>query len=316
MKLLSLALALGLGYAPLASEEPAPPKTYRINFSGAGKRVLFKIERAAVTIQGYDGNEVLFEIDQPKSIPPEAEGLRPVTGGGTDNTGLGLSVREEGNTLHVTSILRQEKGAEYRIRLPRNLNIFWKAAPANLDAPLRISDMQGEIEAATVFADITLQNVQGPIVAFSSSGKIKAVFSSLNQAKPSSLSSTHDAVDVTLPPDTRAIVRLNAVYGNSFTDFDLKPAPPTAAPGRGTSPGRTPDPRRSVISTVPSPARRPNDLTYQEAEQRFQSFPGFEPHPAQGSDESGDSLDGIINAPGVRLSLTSASGNIYLRKKK
>src|SRR5882757_2974042 len=51
-------------------------------------------------IEGYSGNEIIVVPTHGHFETPErAKGLKPVYGNGTDNTGIGLSMEKNGNTI-------------------------------------------------------------------------------------------------------------------------------------------------------------------------------------------------------------------------
>jgi hypothetical protein len=54
-------------------------------------------------VEGYSGNEVIITSSGGDFEPPErAKGLKPVFPGGNDNSGIGLNVEKNGNTVEVT----------------------------------------------------------------------------------------------------------------------------------------------------------------------------------------------------------------------
>jgi hypothetical protein len=142
-----------------------------------------KIEsKTDITVKTHSSNELLIKSGPKIKTPDRAKGLKLVGEGGTDNTDVGFSVVQDGNTLIVYN-LRKSKGAE--IYLPASQNIAVK------------STWNGDIE----------------IDGFS--GKV-------TQDSPISLYSTNGAVDVSLPSSTPANLALSTLNGNVYTDFDVK----------------------------------------------------------------------------------------------
>lgn len=329
----------------LSAQEKQVPKTYRVKFSGPGKKVVMNIQNAEVSIQGYDGDEIVIEGKGMQPVPKEAEGLRPVGGGGTDNSGVNLTIQTEGDVMTISTSIRQED-LSYSIKLPKTLGLNWKQVGRSFEQDeLSISGMQGEIEVRTMSSSINLKDITGPVVAYSTMGKITAQFTTVNQEKPISLSTGHEAIDVTLPADTKANVSLSCFNGNAFTDFDIKPLPADQA--KKNSLGSVsvfgyPRPATAAYPATPAgksgtvngPARveaLQNDVAAAMAQDQARRSQGQH---AQGYAQSIGSDNmfvgegsmfyvsddratrGIINAPGVSISLNTSMGNIYLRKKK
>ena len=83
--------------------------------------------------------------------------------------------------------------------------------------------MKGEVEAETSYSTLNIKNVSGPIVARGGYGKIYVEYDQLNQSRPNSITAS-GAVDITLPADAKANLKVQATYADFFTDFDIVPA--------------------------------------------------------------------------------------------
>lgn len=58
---------------------------------------------SGVSIQGHDKNEILI-IGDGRRMPEKARGLKAVYAGGSDNTGIGIYAKKEGETLVVRNL--------------------------------------------------------------------------------------------------------------------------------------------------------------------------------------------------------------------
>ena len=63
------------------------------------------------------------------------------------------------------------------------------------------------------------------MVADSSDGEIKVVFSKITPGKPMSLSAMDGDIDITLPPDAKASLKMKTDDGQIYTDFDVQLTP-------------------------------------------------------------------------------------------
>lgn len=90
--------------------------------------------------------------------------------------------------------------------------------------------MNGEIEVDNLNGAITLKNVSGSVVAHSLNGPVTASLDKVSADKAMSFTSLNGKIDVTLPGDTKARVRLKTDNGSVFSDFDMKMEPDAAKP--------------------------------------------------------------------------------------
>lgn len=217
-----------------------------------------KIEsNADIVVKTHSSNELLIKSGPSVETPEKAKGLKLVGEGGTDNTNIGFSVVQDGNTLIVHN-LRKNKEAE--IYLPASQNI---AVKSTWNGDIEIDGFSGEIEAdAQLNGSIKVLNVNGPVTANSLNGELEVVFGKVTQDSPISLYSTNGAVDVSLPSGTPANLALSTINGNVYTDFDVNLSEK--------------DGLKSVL---------------------------------------GRKISASINGGGVKISMKSTNGNMYLRKK-
>lgn len=196
--------------------------TFKQSFSGADKRVVILSASNNLTIEGIAGSEVIIENGkQEQEFPEEADGLKIVTPGGmTDNTGIGANVVVEGNILKI-KLPKSKYFGNYVVKIPKDLSISVKET-LNSYAKWQISGMKGEVETETSYSTLNIKNVSGPIVAHGGYGKIYVEYDQLNQSRPNSISAS-GAVDITLPADSKANLKVQATYADFFTDFDITP---------------------------------------------------------------------------------------------
>lgn len=197
--------------------------TFKQSFSGADKRVVIFSASSNLTIEGVAGTEVIVESDkQEKEFPDEAQGLKIVSpGGATDNTGIGANVQVEGNTLKIR-LPKSKYYGNFVVKIPKDLNVSLKEN-GNSYGKWFISGMKGEVEAETSYSTLNIKNVSGPIVARGGYGKIYVEYDQLSQSRPNSISAS-GAVDITLPADAQANLKVQATFADFFTDFDIAPA--------------------------------------------------------------------------------------------
>ncbi|MCR9226087.1 MAG: DUF4097 domain-containing protein [Flavobacteriaceae bacterium] len=217
-----------------------------------------KIEsQTDIVVKTHNANELLIKSGPEVKTPERAKGLKLVGEGGTDNTNVGFSVVQDGNTLIVYNLRKNKKGEIY---LPASQNI---AVKSTWNGDIEIDGFSGEIEAdAQLNGGVKILNVNGPVTANSLNGELKVTFGKVTQGSPISLYSTNGEVDVSLPSNTPANLALSTLNGNVYTDFEVK-----AEDKNGL---------KSVL---------------------------------------GRNIKASINGGGVKISMKSTNGNMYLRKK-
>lgn len=175
---------------------------------------------ADIQIEGISGSEIKIDADDYEGLPEKAKGLKPLSGGGPENTGIGLNVTQEGNRISISGAHREADDAEYMISIPKGVKLkidysSWQGGDAI------ITGMENEVEAKSQVGDLRFINVTGPIVAHTLSSDLEVIFTSLSQVSPSSITSTSGDIDVTLPSETKGTFRMATVSGGVYTDLDF-----------------------------------------------------------------------------------------------
>jgi hypothetical protein len=173
-----------------------------------------------VTIEGYNGNEIIFSsLDGAREKDSRAAGLRAVSSMGLeDNTGLGLSVIDKGTTFEVSQLKKMD-GPRIKIMVPKGVTISYRhTSPHGSDIKLR--NVESEIEISTVHSGVKLENVTGPLNIKTVHGEIEADLSATVKG-PVSLTSQHGLVDVSLPAAVKATLDLSTSWGEIFVDPGL-----------------------------------------------------------------------------------------------
>jgi hypothetical protein len=235
-----------------------------------------------VTVTGYQGQEAIIEMTGGRARPPRSNreeipsGLRRIGG-----SGGGLDVVEEGNTIHIAGNPWFAHG-DLNIQVPQQTSVSVTTMGGR---EVRISNVSGEIEVQNMSGAVVLENVSGSVVAHSMGGRVTASLNSVAAGKPMSFSTMNGTIDVTLPADTKANLKMETQMGEIYTDFDVQltsrtpPAPAEsgrATRGRGVTRGRVADVHVGTQS----------------------------------------SLEGTINGGGPEIQFTSWIGNILIRKKQ
>lgn len=198
-------------------------------FKLSRKTGTLNINIPGVYIEGYDGSEIVFGAPALKAEDKDerAAGLRLVSGSGlTDNTGLNLSVRENGNAVDVDYVGRRDKDS-LTLKVPNTMTIKVTTTSV-MDAGKRVDirNFKGELEINTMYNTIALNNITGPVNAKTIYGELTATFASPIKS-PVSLVALYKFVDVSIPADLRANVNISSQNGNIYAadGLDIKRTP-------------------------------------------------------------------------------------------
>lgn len=305
---------------------------YRKNFS-KGKLIISNVN--GVEIEAYNGKDLVITTDlngknNCKKCPKKkdkSKGLRLINGvGEMDNSGIGLRVEEQGQTIKITQIANAFTEVNAKFKVPKGVKVVFKNTNVG-GGDLIIKNMQSELEVTHTYGDVALKNVTGPMAVQNIYGDISAVFDKLNTSGSISINSTYGDMDISLPSRSRANMLMKTVYGDAYTDFDIKidknitendkrrvgrrsapPAPPTPPnPNRSThvdSDGNT-----TVISTSENIHTTVTTIVDGVVEHTMDSISGM-----FGGKRHGSYIKGTINGGGVDVILKCSYGDIYLRK--
>ncbi|MCU0393512.1 MAG: DUF4097 domain-containing protein [Thermoflexibacter sp.] len=194
---------------------------YKVKFGGSSKdrRLEIYIDKSDLTIEGYNGDELVITTNDNDAPPERAKGLKSLYANGTDNTGLGLEVIAEGSTIKVTKVNKRD--GEYKIKVPKSVSILVEEMSWHGGDDIKLSDIEGEVEVQAKTSDVVIRNLSGSVVAHNTSGDIDVIFSKVNPEKPTSITNISGEVDVTLPADTKANIKTKSISGEVYTDLEI-----------------------------------------------------------------------------------------------
>lgn len=174
-----------------------------------------------VTVEGYDGKEIVFSSSDFKSDNDKrAEGLRSINSYGLeDNTNLGINVTESGNVIKVYQ-LKKMNSPNIKILVPKGITVAY-SFESQYGGDIRFKNVESEIEIAATYGNVDLENVTGPMTVKTIYGSVDAVFAS-SMKDPISIVSVYGHVDVTIPATTKADVELGTSHGEILVSPELK----------------------------------------------------------------------------------------------
>ena len=132
-------------------------------------------------------------------------------------TSTGLTVEEENNVIEI-DVETMRRAVDLIIRVP-------KRASMKLDCMnngnIKVENVEGEFEIENLNGSITLTDVSGSVVAHTLNKDITVSLLKITPGKSMSFSTMNGDVDVTLPQNTKATLKLKSDMGDIYSDFDM-----------------------------------------------------------------------------------------------
>jgi DUF4097 and DUF4098 domain-containing protein YvlB len=248
--------------------DPARPAQIRVHLLMGG-----------IVVRGADRRDVLVEVRagdrdereerrERRHSAHDADGMKRLDLPGNS----GLDITEEDNRVNIKTA-SWNRSTDLVVTVPRHSSLQLKCMN---NGDINVEQVDGEIDADNLNGKVTLKNVSGSVVAHSLNGSVLVTLDRIDASKPMSFSTLNGDIDVTLPNNIRANVRMKTDNGDIYSDFDVK--------------------LDSGTRFVPSASGHQADGTYHLRLDR--------------------TVRGTINGGGPEFQFTSFNGQIYIRKKK
>jgi len=156
--------------------------------------------------------QIFGDKDKEKEQKDKAAGMKRIP---IENTGL--TVEEENNTVRI-DVESWRRAVDLSIRVPYATSLRLEGSQIG---EISVENVNGEIQVENMNGEIKLANVGGTVVASSQNGSINAVLNKVNPDKPLSFATFHGDIDVTLPADVKATLKIKSTQGEVFSDFDI-----------------------------------------------------------------------------------------------
>jgi hypothetical protein len=239
--------------AARSEDATAAPERVSISLHDPSRPALVKVKVSfgAIIVKGYDGKEIVVETRSPKGPPEQTEksarksadqapGAAPKAPTRAESSIPGVKIEEDDNVVTV-KVDRRTSPSGLVIQVPFKTSL---QLGSPVDGAISVENVEGEIEASNVNGGIVLTGISGSVVAHSVNGRVQARLEKYAPGKPMSVSTVNGGIDVTLPPDTAANVKMTTLNGRLENDFAIESDRPAGKTGR---PGPRP-PSGKVVS--------------------------------------------------------------------
>lgn len=239
-----------------------------------GKKTIEVREIDNLMVFGYDEADLkITRKGGDREADEKSKGLRKISAGGkVDNTGLGLAAQDFDDKVVISQVGR---GNGTIILYVPNTSVLKVVQSTYRGGGLDVDNFKGELDVSMMYHDVNMANVYGPAAVNTVYGGITATYSSGPPAQNLHLHSTYGVVDVTLPKNVKADLRLSTSYGDMYTDFDID---------------------------VKASTKQASDEDERDREE------------GKSRDSNREGLTGSLNGGGKLISLRATYKEIYLRK--
>jgi Putative adhesin len=172
----------------------------------------------SITVNAYQGKEVIVEVNggaggRRRESQTSPDGLKRLELPGRS----GLEVEDDDNVITVRTA--PNAGGNIVVTVPVNTSLNLKCINGGA---IVVDGVNGEVDANDLNGRIQLNNISGSVIAHSLNGSVTVSMNRVDPGKPLSFSTLNGGIDVTLPPDFKANLKLRADNGDIYSDFDIK----------------------------------------------------------------------------------------------
>lgn len=351
--LLGTAVVLTTSAARDNDRDDSDGATARVKFSDPSKPGTLKLSLpwAEARVTAYDGKEVIVSStldEKSRHREVDADGFRRLD----EEQTFELVERNNVATILVAGESAwMSHGTEFDIKVPRTTNLVLRTEAGG---DISVEGVEGDIDVNSMNGEISLTDISSSAVVNTMNGEIHVTFKKA-PVKPVSLSSMNGEIDLRLPGDTKANLRMRTHNGSIRTNFaegalqtkTEKPAVRTSADSRdaqretaremaradreiaraqrerdralAASAAEAPEaPEAPTAPSAPTPVAAPEVRVNSHVAVTVNGDTVITSLPALPSlpNFGGKSIVGTLNGGGVDIKLTSMNGTITLRETK
>jgi hypothetical protein len=177
--------------------------------------VVASSNNGSITVKTYDGKDVIVESGNSERSRNRGRNGAPDGMHRIDVQDRGLVVEEQDNTITVQD--HTPGGTHITITVPPDTSLKLSSHNGSVD----VEGVHGEIDVENHNGGIKLVNVSGTVLADSQNGGIHVTMDRVDAGKPSAFSSVNSTIDVTLPADLKASLKMRSSQGSIYSDFDM-----------------------------------------------------------------------------------------------
>jgi len=216
---ITLIAVCSLFFVTSAIGQKESTETLTVPLSSPGKPYSLKVQMVTGSLKftGYDGKDVIINVT-PRSEENE-DNDKTVNGMKRLNThgGFEVTAKEADNTVTVNTG-DPNRQLDLELKIPQDVKL--KAGTVN-DGDIIVENVRGELEVTNVNEKISLRDISGSVVANTVNGDVEVTFKTVDPKAPMAFSTLNGDINVTLPADTKASLKLKSDNGDVYSDFNI-----------------------------------------------------------------------------------------------
>lgn len=228
MKILKLFIAILLCLFSTTTNAQSQTESLTVPLSNPGKPYTLKIHNFSgmIKVTGYEGSDILINVTPGKdeennekdeerddNRPEKGKGMKRISTSGTYE----LTAKEADNNVTVNTN-NIEKVIDLDLKIPQNVKL--EAGTVN-EGEVIVENIKGEIDINNVNDNIKLSGITGSVMASTVSGDVEVSFLKVTPDVPMAFSTLSGEVEVTLPADIKATLKMKSDQGDIYSDFDI-----------------------------------------------------------------------------------------------
>jgi hypothetical protein len=176
------------------------------------ERLAKRIEREYAHAEAYANVMMLDDKKAQEEKEKKIAGMKRLSGSSS-----GLEVEEEANVVTI-STQSWKAATDLVIQVPRSTSLEIRSS---MDGAVLVEGVSGEIDVNNINGPVTVTNVSGNTLVHTVNGGITVVLARVAADKPLSFSTMNGDIDVTLPADVKANLKMKSEQGEIYSDFDI-----------------------------------------------------------------------------------------------
>ncbi|HEY1342219.1 MAG TPA: DUF4097 family beta strand repeat-containing protein [Bryobacteraceae bacterium] len=193
------------------------------------REVQASLMHGSIVVKAHSGKEVIVEssggASSTRRTPPAgASGMHRID----LPRNAGLDVEGNDTTVNIRTRLNV---STLTVTVPTETTLHLKT----MHGDISVEGVNGEIEVSTLNGQLKLTDVAGSVLAHSQNGPMTVTMTRLGN-KPLSFVSFNGTIDVTLPANAKANLKMRTDHGEIYSDFDMALTSGGASSTRTNSP--------------------------------------------------------------------------------
>ena len=235
MKIAGLVL-LSLFIMTKSPGQSVATESLTVPLSSPGKPYSLKVHLVSGSIKatGYDGKDILINViprdgNNEEGSDAVENGMKRISTHGSYE----VTAKEADNNVTVNTG-NPNRAIDLDLKIPQDVKLL--IGTVN-EGEIVVENVRGELEVNNVNDKIALTNISGSVVANTVNGDVTVTFKIVDPKAPMAFSTLNGDVNVTLPSDTKANLKIKSDNGDVFSDFDIDIDKTPAKIDKTTEPG-------------------------------------------------------------------------------